>query len=71
MSQLWDAGLTEEAGRLAAFGDVGCRAAGHGERLGRDDFPPWLDQLLGIPSSLFWVLEKGIWVLSEIHSIVC
>lgn len=56
---LWDAGLTEEAERMAAFGDLGCRAAGDRERVGRGGFPPWLDQPLCTPSSLFWVLEKG------------
>lgn len=68
---LWDAGLTEEAGRMAAFGDVGCRAAGHGERVERGGLPPWLDQLFCTPSSLFWILEKGIGNLSPLRNPQC
>lgn len=38
--------------------------SGHEERVGRGGFPPWLGNHhfpLCTPSSLFWVLEKGIW----------
>lgn len=62
---LWDAGLAEEAKRLGAFGDVGCRAAGDGKRVGPCTtgvdcgFPSRLAYPLRRPASPFWVLEKG------------
>ena len=55
----WDAGLAEEAKRLAAFGDVGCRAAGDGKSVGpcttgfHFDFPSRLAHPLRKPGSPF------------------
>lgn len=66
-----DAGLAEEAKRPAALGDVGCGAAGGGNRVGpctvgvHHSFPFQLAQPPWRPGSPFWVLGKGIGSLSR------